>query len=368
MTKTEQILVTMTSLLNPKKARSANVIYAFRFSGEEGGEFTLSVKKGTCTLVHGIGPNATTLIECMDQTWISIAEQRLKPWQAMLRKEMKISGSKLAMMRFGGLFSGDPVAADVPDSLFKETINERDYNSGVKRKPEKVLVIQASPRSRAGATELLLRELVTGLEEAGSSVDTEYLAEADINNCTGCYTCWKYTDGVCVHKDDMSALLPRIPEYDLLVLAAPLYTDSIPGKLKSFFDRCIPLFHPYIFNKAGRCRHPSRHERLPNTVLLSVCGFYEVENFSNLVSWLEEGAKNSHMPLVSTLLRPHAHVLFSDLRFESIDRVLSATRQAGRELAETGWITKKTQAAVSIPLVPRPIFLAAGKNWWNIEA
>jgi putative sterol carrier protein/FMN-dependent NADH-azoreductase len=367
MTKTEKILVTMTNLLNPVKARRANVTYAFRFSGAEGGEFTLSVADGDCTLVHGIVRDATTLVECSDQIWISIAEKRLAPWQALLRKEITVTGSRLAMMRFGGLFSGDPKAADVPDFLFKETSNERDFKRGVKRKTEKVLVIQASPRNRAGATEIMLKELVAGLEGAGASVDSVYLAEADIKNCTGCYTCWKHTDGVCVHQDAMSVLLPRIPEYDLLVLATPLYTDSIPGKLKSFHDRCIPLFHPYIFNKAGRCRHPSRYAKLPNTVLLSVCGFYEVENFDNLVRWLEDEAENSHMPLVGALLRPHAHILFGDLRFAAIDRVLEAARQAGRELAETGRVSGKTQAAVSKPLVPRPIFMAAGKNWWNIE-
>jgi multimeric flavodoxin WrbA/putative sterol carrier protein len=367
MTKTESILSFMTSFLNPQKSKGVNLTYSFRFSGEEGGEFSLSVMNGVCSFSHGIQPDATTLIECEAKIWISIAEGRTKPWQAMLRKEMKIHGSKLAMMRFGSLFSGDPVADSVPANLYKETSNERDFKRGITSKAEKVLVIQASPRGKEGATEILLRELIGGLEESGSVVDVEYLATTEIKPCTGCYTCWSITDGVCIHKDNMSTLMPRIPSYDLLVLAAPLYCDSVPGKLKSFSDRLIPLSHPFIFNKNGRCRHPSRHAKLPNAVLLSVCGFYELENFNSLVKLLQDNTGNSHMPLVATLLRPHSHVLLGDMKFKSIDRVLAATRKAGRELAETGRVSRKTQREVSKPLTTRALFLAVAKNWWEIE-
>jgi hypothetical protein len=269
------------------------------------------------------------------------------------------------MIRFGRLFSGDPLAVNVPEDLYKETLNERDFKKGVNKKAERVLIIQGSPRAKEGATGIMLQALVSGLEDHVATIDVHYLSNMNIKPCTGCYCCWKHTDGVCIHKDDMSELLPRIPSYDLLVIAVPLYADSIPGTLKTFFDRYIPLLHPYIFNKNGRCRHPSRHAKFPNIVLLSVCGFYELDNFNNLVRWFRDSAENSHMPLAATLLRPHAHVLLGDITFAATDRVLKATRLAGNELALTGRVTRKTQKEVSINIVSRAIFLAVAKSWWE---
>lgn len=366
MSKCESILHMMPRLLNPRKAKKARVSYAFRLSGEDGGEFTLSVVDGECSFGQGIDPAATTLIECEDRVWIAIAEQRLKPWQALIRKQLKISGSKLAMVRFGGLFSGDPVADEVPSHLFKETVNERDYRSGRTSPAKKVMVLQASPRKKSGATEIMLNELIAGLAGAGAAVDVEYLAEADIKNCTGCYSCWKHTEGICVIKDDMAGILSKLLNCDLLVLATPLYSDVVPGKLKAFFDRSIPLLHPYIYNKSGRSRHPSRHAKLPNIAVISVCGFHEVSNFDCLIHWIEAVAENGHMPVVATLLRPHAHTLFSEVRFKAIDQVLDATRQAGKELGETGRVSKTIERAVAVPIISRAQFLAAGKSWWEI--
>lgn len=367
MTETERILSFMPVLLNPRKAKGKQISFAFRFSGPEGGEFTLAIDGAHCDLLQGVGSNPTTLIECRDTTWIAIAEKRLHPFRAMLNQELRVSGSKLAMLRFGGLFSGDPIADEVPAGLYAETENEAEVKAGVKKRVGRVLLIQASPRKKVGATETLAGELVAGLEESGAWVDTIYLSDKDIRQCTGCYTCWHKTEGVCVFNDDMAAILPTIPQYDLLVLATPLYTDAVPGKLKTFFDRCIPLAHPYIFNKSGRCRHPSRFPRLPNMALLSVCGFYETSNFDGLVRWCHDMAENGHMPLVAAMLRPHAHSLLGKTRFAALDSILAATRQAGRELATTGAVCQKTLAAISQPVVPRPIFMAAGKKWWELD-
>jgi len=367
MTKTERILEKMTILLSPQKSRGVNLTYSFRFTGEEGGEFTLAIANGECVLTHGISKNATTLVECDAETWISISEKRLKPWKAAFSKRLKVSGSRLAMFRFNKLFSGDPIASDVPEHLFKVTSNEFDYLNRVNQKMKKVLVIQASQRGRNGATEIMLRELVSGLVDAGASVDIEHLVDLNIKNCTSCYACWKQTEGVCVQTDDMNTILSRIPEYDLMVFATPLYAFTAPALLKTFLDRCIPLFSPYIFSKNGRCCHPAIFPKLPNIALLSVCGFYEVENFDNLVNWLQESLKYGHMPLVASLLRPHSHILFGDLRFITIDHVMEATRQAGKELALTGRVSKKTRASVSQPIIPRPIYMAAVKKWWLLE-
>jgi len=363
-----RLLRMMPNFLNPRKAAGISKTYAFRLSGVEGGEYSLIISDGKCHFAEQLMPDADILIECSAQTWVDISLKRLKPWQAAMRKEFRFSGSLLDMLRFNRLFSGDSQADTVPDGLYAETENERDFRQGKWRKAERVLILQASPQGSKGTTEVMVRHFQAGLAKAGVTADVLYLLELDIKPCAGCFACWKNeATGECVIKDDMRDLLPRIPYYDLLVLATPLYVDIVPGPLKNLLDRFIPLAHPFIFNKHGRCRHPSRHSKMPNLALLAVCGFYEAENFDVLVKWLEAAGQNSHMPLLASLLRPHAHALTGKSRFAAIDRSMQAVEEAACTLATCGKVPKKLLKAVSEPVLPRPMFMAAARNWWKAE-
>lgn len=363
-----RLLKMMPNFLNPRKAAGISKTYAFRLSGPDGGEYALIINNGQCRFEEQLMPDADILIECSAQTWVDISLKRLKPWQAAMRKEFRFSGSLLDMLRFSRLFSGDSQADTVPDGLYAETQNEADHRMGRWTRPEKVLILQASPQGSKGTTEVMLRHFQAGLAKAGITSDVLYLRELDIKPCAGCFACWKNeATGECVIKDDMRDLLPRIPSYDLLVLATPLYVDIVPGPLKNLLDRTIPLAHPFIFNKNGRCRHPSRHSKMPNLALLATCGFYETEHFDILVKWLEAAGKNAHMPLLAALLRPHAHALTGKSRFAAIDRSMQAVEEAACTLVTCGKVPKKLLKAVSEPVLPKPMFMAAARNWWKQE-
>ncbi len=362
-----RLLRQLSFLLNPKKARKLTATFAFRLTGAEGGDYSLGIDRGECGFRTGLADNPTVLVEMPARVWLDLAVGRLSSRQAA-KAGMKIRGNRLLMLRFNALFSGDPVAADVPAGLYGETENEEAFRRGAWTPPRRVLGVQASPRKRDGATEWVYTRLAAGMATAGAVVDTVYLPERAIKPCTGCYACWKKTDGRCVIKDDMAGLLEGVPSYDLMVIAAPLYVDSIPGGLKNFLDRLIPLNHPYIFNKNGRCRHPSRYPCLPNLALAAVCGFYELENFLPLVTQMEATSHNLHMPLLATLLRPHAMILRGDIPLVMIERLEAALQKAGSVLVAMGKVSKKLRKVISQPLVSRGHFLAAGKHWWEEDS
>jgi len=363
-----RLLKMMPNFLNPRKAAGVSKTYAFRLSGAGGGEYSLIISDGQCRFAEQLMPDADVLIECSAQTWMDISLKRIKPWQAAMHKEFRFSGSLLDMLRFSRLFSGDSEATSVPEGLYAETENERNFSQGKWHKAERVLILQGSPQGKNGTTEIMVQHFRNGLARAGVTADVLYLRELDIKPCAGCFACWKNeATGECVINDDMRDLLARIPSYDLLVLATPLYVDIIPGPLKKLLDRTIPLAHPFIFNKQGRCRHPSRHSRMPDLALLAVCGFYEVDNFDILVKWLKAAGQNAHMPLRAALLRPHAHALKGKSRFAAIDQSLQAVEEAASQLVTSGKVSKKLLKAVSEPVMPKPMFLAAARNWWKEE-
>ena len=359
-----QLLRQMPRLLNQRVARNMIATFAFRLSGGEGGCYSLAINRGECTFQEGEPDNPTVLIEAPAQLWLDIAGGQTSPLWAW-RNGMIIRGNRLLMLRFNSLFSGDKEGTAVPTGLYGETTNEADHRQGVWHRPQRILGIQASPRARGGATEKIYAPFASGLSAAGATVDTVYLAERKIQHCRGCYACWKKLDGHCAINDDMAQMLTDIPTYDLIVLAMPLYVDSVPGILKNFLDRSIPLNHPYIFNKKGRCRHPSRHQRLPNLVLLSGCGFYEEANFAPLQAQIEAASHNMHMPLLATLLRPHCMLMNDETYLPGVEQVTSALAAAGEELIKTGQVAGKLRKAIARPLIKRGHYLAAVKEWWQ---
>ena len=209
----------------------------------------------------------------------------------------------------------------------------------------------------------MLRATVEGMEEGGAEVEVVYLAQRDIGFCRGCFHCWGDPQGRCALDDDMTALLSRIVRSDLVLVATPLYVDGMPGRLKNFFDRMLPLVHPAVYLSEGRGRHPSRHERLPFLALLSVCGNYELESFGPLVAHVQSIADNMHAPLSATLLRPTGLLLGSRNLATPVMDVMGALHAAGRELVTAGHVSPRTQAAVSAPLVSREDFLVRANRW-----
>ena len=94
--------------------------------------------------------------------------------------------------------------------------------------------------------------------EAGAEVEVFYTKKLKIRPCDGDLSCWLKTPGVCIHRDDMAWLLPKLGESDFLVLSIPLYVDGMPGPVKNLIDRMIPRGDMRIEIRGGRCGHPIR--------------------------------------------------------------------------------------------------------------
>jgi len=103
----------------------------------------------------------------------------------------------------------------------------------------KVLAVQGSPR-KGGNTEILLAEVIKGMEEAGGEVELVRLCDLNINPCIGCGGCDK--TGRCVVEDDMPQLHDKILASSRLVLASPIYFYGITAQAKAFVDRMQALW------------------------------------------------------------------------------------------------------------------------------
>ena len=104
---------------------------------------------------------------------------------------------------------------------------------------KKVLAISTSFR-KGGNSDRLMDAWIQGAEENGNTIEKIYLSNNKIENCRGCLACQKI--GHCVIKDDMTEILTKMQDADVVVFATPVYFYGMCGAMKTFLDRTFPLY------------------------------------------------------------------------------------------------------------------------------
>jgi FMN-dependent NADH-azoreductase/putative sterol carrier protein len=228
----------------------------------------------------------------------------------------------------------------------------------------KVLALNSSPRKGdQSKTELMLSHLVQGMREAGAEVEVINLRDKKIRFCSGCFTCWTKTPGVCVHQDDMTKeLYPKWLAADLAVYATPLYHFTLNANLKAFIERTLPAIEPFLVEKNGHTSHPIR-EKMPAAVMLSVAGFPEHAIFDLLSSWTRF---IFHKNLWAEIYRPAAESMISPAHQSRVKDILEATVQAGRELVNNQGIAPATMERVLQPVMDdNHVMHVMGNVFWK---
>jgi len=98
----------------------------------------------------------------------------------------------------------------------------------------KVIGILGSPLTE-GNTALLLRQALRGAADAGCTVEEIAVAGLDFEACNEMFFCRDHE--TCIMDDDMQLMYRKIKNADSIIVATPVMTMGIPGKLKSFMDR-----------------------------------------------------------------------------------------------------------------------------------
>ena len=111
-----------------------------------------------------------------------------------------------------------------------------------------VLMIHASPR-RKGVTSTLLYEIEASINSV-HKIETVRISDLEMKPCIGCMKC--RPDQPCIlPRDDAQVLAEKVKWSDFVIIGCPVYWGNMPGSLKLFFDRNVPLFE-YAEAKAIR--------------------------------------------------------------------------------------------------------------------
>jgi multimeric flavodoxin WrbA len=85
----------------------------------------------------------------------------------------------------------------------------------------------------------MLQKASDSVERNGGFIEIIHLKDQKIDWCEGCLTC--EDTGICIIKDDMKSVIEKMLSSQGIIISTPVYFNSIPAKLKCFFDRLNPL-------------------------------------------------------------------------------------------------------------------------------
>ncbi|MBI9108042.1 MAG: flavodoxin family protein [Spirochaetales bacterium] len=130
-----------------------------------------------------------------------------------------------------------------------------------------ITILDGSPSGSATKLPPLLGRLSAGIREK-HSVNHFSLASMDLHFCTGCWSCWWKTPGLCAIKDDAEEIFRAVINSDLVIFVSPLKAGFTSSLLKKITDRLIVLLHPYIEIRNNECHHIKRYESYPDIGLI----------------------------------------------------------------------------------------------------
>jgi NAD(P)H-dependent FMN reductase len=102
-----------------------------------------------------------------------------------------------------------------------------------------VIGILGSPLPE-GNTAKLLEQALKGAADAGCSTETIAVNNLDFQPCMEMMFCKEHE--TCIMDDDMQQVYGKIRDADSIIIATPVMTMGIPGRLKSFMDRFQVFF------------------------------------------------------------------------------------------------------------------------------
>jgi len=230
-----------------------------------------------------------------------------------------------------------------------------------------VLIINGSPRKGRMHTGRIVSHFVEGMKDAGANVDTIYSIELNIGDCKGCFNCWTNTPGKCIQDDDMSEVLAKMANADILVLATPVYVDGMTGSLKTLIDRSIPLLKGRFVIRDDHCRHPVRaHVKQGKVVLVSIAGYTEIDNFDPLIQHVKAICKNLNRKYAGAVLRSVAWIMEGAAeQGVQLDSIYEAIKEAGRDLISTGSMKEETLDTIKGEFMPRDAVVELTQGFYD---
>ncbi len=108
--------------------------------------------------------------------------------------------------------------------------------------PKKIVFVQGSPRKNGNTRAMVALAMEAAREQKAEVAEIDATGlEFKVPGCTGCQKCQQSEAFVCTIGDQLAEVVATLPDYDVIVMATPLYWWSYSAQLKIFIDRMYSL-------------------------------------------------------------------------------------------------------------------------------
>ena len=129
-------------------------------------------------------------------------------------------------------------------------------------------IIALGSGKRGGNTSLLLDQAIRGAEDGGCGVERISYAHLDLEAAMeAVYGTDPSADPL---SNELRDIFRRFQEADGIIVAAPVYTMGVPGRLKSLMDLFLAIFYAQSAERARIA--PARRRRIRRGLFLSLAG------------------------------------------------------------------------------------------------
>ena len=105
----------------------------------------------------------------------------------------------------------------------------------------KAIGINGSPRKKWN-TATLLESALQGAGAQGARTELVHLYDYNYKGCISCFACKTQNGksyGKCAVKDELTPVLKRVDEADVIILGSPIYFGTVTGEMRSFMERLL---------------------------------------------------------------------------------------------------------------------------------
>ncbi len=201
------------------------------------------------------------------------------------------------------------------------------------------LIVVGSPKGRASASWALAGALADGLRGQGVSMRDAFVHQA------------------LRSVEETGRLLDAVDAADVVVLAFPLYVDSLPAPLVRLLE--------LVAGRRGRAARPGR----PRLAVLVQCGFPESRQCDTAVGICRLFAERTGMRWAGALAMGMGGQLAGGIAKlpGGGKHLVLALEMAAESLANRGVIPEEAAALIAGPLVPRRIYTMIGNLGWRVQ-
>lgn len=100
----------LQTAFRPERAGGVNKTIQFHFTGDEPGDWNLTIRDGALTYAQGTADSPNTTVTVASQDWLAILRGTLNPMTAVLGGKLKIAGDMALMMQFQTWFDRNATA------------------------------------------------------------------------------------------------------------------------------------------------------------------------------------------------------------------------------------------------------------------